>query len=402
MRATMQNLADEARYNADRYEEQETLLTQLVQSQGEMTGRMQTMAEIFGSRQSDLMRLMNDRMEGLGKTLGTSVLETHRQTHNSLSGLQERLALIDNARQTMGELSAQVVDLKKTLSGKQARGAYGQAQMEEIIADSFPKAAYKFQAQLSNGTRPDCLIIMPGEAPPLVVDAKYPLEAFLRLQNAKSKDEERAVSVLARKNLLKHVEDIASKYLLAGETQEYALMYIPSESLFAQIHSRFAEVIEKAHRQRVLIVSPSLLLMAVQLIRTLVRDTAIQSQARTIQLELGKLLDDVARMSERSEKLQTHFTQAQKDVDQLGISCRKVISRTSTITQIELGEEHGQGLEGLLPKQTPQAPKSRLSNDPLKPVTKPVGEGAPFPQTVANDTNTVKFPLKHDDSQDTE
>ncbi|SFK35468.1 DNA recombination protein RmuC [Pseudovibrio ascidiaceicola] len=337
LRAKLNKVRGTSVLEQKRAEYTEAALADLVRSQGEMTGRMQTMAEVFGSRQSDLMRVVNDRLDGLGKTLGASVLETHRQTHASLTGLQERMALLDKANKTMGELAGQVTDLQMVLNDKQTRGAFGQGRMEAIIDDALPPTSFSFQSSLSNRSRPDCLIHMPTGAPPLVVDAKFPLEAFAAIKDAETKQDLKEAAARFRKDISKHLEDIAGKYLLPGETQDTALMFVPSESLFAEIHEGFPDLTQKAHRLRVVIVSPSLLVLAVQVIQSVLRDARMREQAHLIQAEVGKLLLDVGRLTERVSKLQTHFAQTNKDLDQIMISGDKIGNRARKIDEMQLG-----------------------------------------------------------------
>ncbi|KZK93855.1 DNA recombination protein RmuC [Pseudovibrio sp. Ad46] len=337
LRAKLNRVRGTSVLEQKRAEDTEAALANLVRSQGEMTGRMQTMAEVFGSRQSDLMRVVNDRLDGLGKTLGASVLETHRQTHASLTGLQERMALLDKANKTMGELAGQVTDLQMVLNDKQTRGAFGQGRMEAIIDDALPPTSFSFQSTLSNRSRPDCLIHMPTGAPPLVVDAKFPLEAFAAIKDAETKQDLKEAAARFRKDISKHLEDIAGKYLLPGETQDTALMFVPSESLFAEIHEGFPDLTQKAHRLRVVIVSPSLLVLAVQVIQSVLRDARMREQAHFIQAEVGKLLLDVGRLTERVSKLQNHFAQTNKDLDQIMISGDKIGNRARKIDEMQLG-----------------------------------------------------------------
>lgn len=346
-----------------RAEDTEAALAELARSHSEMTGRMQTMAEVFGSRQSDLMRVVNDRLDGLGKTLGASVLETHRQTHASLTGLQERMALLDKANKTMGELAGQVTDLQMVLNDKQSRGAFGQGRMEAIIEDALPPTSFSFQGTLSNRSRPDCLIHMPTGAPPLVVDAKFPLEAFAAIKDAETKEELKEAAARFRKDISKHLEDIAGKYLLPGETQDTALMFVPSESLFAEIHEGFPDLTQKAHRLRVVIVSPSLLVLAVQVIQSVLRDARMREQAHVIQAEVGKLLQDVGRLTERVGKFQSHFAQTNKDLDQIMISGDKISGRARKIEDMQLGAQSTERVVSALPPK--QEPQKTLAEDEL-------------------------------------
>ncbi|HMN87655.1 MAG TPA: DNA recombination protein RmuC [Bauldia sp.] len=338
-------------------------MRELVRSQSEMQGRMQTMAEVFGSRQADLVRGLSERMDGLGHKLGQSMLDTTRNTHENLSKLAERLAVIDTAQKNITALSSQVVELQHILANKQTRGAFGQARMEAIVQDGLPAGAYAFQATLSNGTRPDCVILFPNGAPALVVDAKFPLEAWNAIRAAGGPDELRAAETRFRRDTQKHIQDIADRYLITGETQDTAFMFVPSESIFADIHERFDDVIQRAHRARVVIVSPSLLMLSVQVMMSLLRDVRMREQAHVIQKEVARLMEDVGRVDERVRKLQVHFNQAAKDIDDIRISTQKVTGRGEKIVALDLGDD-----EPRPAKKPPAASNDRLPELPSRSV----------------------------------
>ncbi|MDK9696056.1 MAG: DNA recombination protein RmuC [Siculibacillus sp.] len=312
-------------------------LAELVRLQAETTGRMRTMAEIFGTRQSDLARGLSERLDGLSHHLGDTLATQGRATHENLSRLAERLAVIDRAQRGMAELSGEVVQLRSILANKQARGAFGQGRMEAIVADALPADAYAFQATLSTGGRPDCLIRMGQGAPDLAIDAKFPLEAWTAFHEAADDEARDRAAQGFRRDVLRHVGDVATKYLLPAETQDVAFLFVPSESIFADLHEHFDDVIQRAHRARVVIVSPSLLTLAIQVVRSITRDQRMREQAHVIQAEVAHLLDDVARLSERVAKLQTHFGQAARDLDQIAVSADKVERRASRIESLDLG-----------------------------------------------------------------
>lgn len=317
----------------------EAQFAELLRTQSEMQGRMQTIAEVFGSRQSDLVKGLSERMDGLGHKLGQSMLDTTRHTHENLTRLAERLAVIDKAQQNITQLSSQVVELQKVLANKQTRGAFGEARMQAIIQDGLPQGAYRFQPQLTNGNRPDCLILFPNGAPGLVVDAKFPLEAWNAIRAAETPEAVKAAETAFRRDTLKHVTDIAARYQIVGETHDTAFMFVPSESIFADIHERFEDIVQKAHRARVVIVSPSLLMLSVQVVMSLLRDVRMREQAHVIQQEVVKLLDDVSRLDDRVRRLQTHFAQANKDIEEISVSSRKITKRGTEITEVELEPE---------------------------------------------------------------
>ncbi|MTI04921.1 DNA recombination protein RmuC [Roseibium denhamense] len=334
----IQSRAEADTVAAERIRELESHLGQLLKSQGEMTGRMQTMAEVFGSRQSDLMRAVNDRLDGMGHKLGQSMSHTSKQTNDGLRQLHERLAVIDRAQKTITDLSGQVGQLQAILANKQTRGAFGQGRMEAIIQDQMAPSAYSFQATLSNSTRPDCLIHMPNGAPPLAIDAKFPLEGFNLLRNAETEDALKQAHAQFRRDFTKHIQDISEKYLLPGETQDTAFLFVPSESIFSELNERFEDLVQKAHRSRVVIVSPSLLMLSIQVIQAVLRDAKMREQAHLIQAEVGHLIADVGRLNDRVGKLQSHFAQANKDIDNILISSDKISKRSRKIEDLELGE----------------------------------------------------------------
>jgi DNA recombination protein RmuC len=207
--------------------------------------------------------------------------------------------------------------------------------MEAIIRDGLPAAFFLFQPQLSNGKRPDCLVTLPGDGRGLVIDAKFPLESFTMLREARGDDMRKAAMTRVRSDVGIHVKDISERYFLPGETQDLALLFVPSESIYADLHEHFDDVIQKAHRARIMIVSPSLLALAIQLMQSLVRDARMREEAQVIQSEVGKLLADVRRLSDRAEKLETHFRQAQEDVSGIRTSAGKVMSRGERIGALD-------------------------------------------------------------------
>jgi DNA recombination protein RmuC len=327
--------AMEAAAAAERAREMDDKVAELTRIQAEMTGRLQTVAEVFGSRQSDFARMVAERMEGLQHRVGQGLEASARNQAENLSKLNERLAVIDAAQKNLTDLTGEVVGLKEVLSNKQTRGAYGQGRMEAIIRDGLPGGAYEFQPTLSNRTRPDCLIRLPGDPRGLVVDAKFPLEGFTLFREAQGDEAKAKATQRVRSDVSVHIKDIAEKYFIAGETQDLALMFVPAESLYADLQEHFEDVVQRAHRARVVIVSPSLLALAIQVLQALVRDARIREEAQVIQIEVSKLLEDVNRLRTRVEKLDTHFRQAQEDVGQIRTSTDKISARGQKIEALE-------------------------------------------------------------------
>ena len=339
---------DAANEAAQRAQEAENRMAAIAQAQAEMQGRMGALADVFGSRQAELTQSISQRLDAMTGRLGQSMSEQSRSTHESLARLQERLAVIDTAQTNIQSLAGQVVQLQAILSNKQTRGAFGQSRMEAIVADGLPHGAYEFQATLSNGSRPDCLIRMPNEAPSLVIDAKFPLEAWNAIRAAEGEAAQKMAAQAFRRDIEVHIRDISEKYLIQGETQDTAFMFVPSESVFAEIHENFEAIVHKAHRARVVIVSPSLLMLSIQVIQAILKDARMREQAHLIQGEVIRLMEDVGRVDERVRKLQTHFNQSAKDIDDILVSTSKVTRRGEKIEALEFGgpEKDEAGGEG--------------------------------------------------------
>jgi len=310
----------------------------LLKTQAEMSGRMQTIAEVFSSRQAELNRAISERLDGMGHRLNQSVGEQTRSTHESLKRLHERLAVLDAAQANITDLAGQVTTLSNILGNKQARGAFGQGRMEAIVADGLPKGAFAFQATLKSGARPDCLVFMPNGAPPLVIDAKFPLEGYNALKAAATPEALKAAQGQFRTDIVRHVKDISERYLVAGETHDTAFMFVPSESVFAEIHERFDGLVSRAYQARVVIISPSLLMLSIQVVQALLRDARLREQAHVIQDEVMRLMADLGRLDERVQALARHFSQAQKDIDQILVSADKVTRRGRQIEGLGFGE----------------------------------------------------------------
>lgn len=330
--------AARAAEEAARREELEYRLGEMARSQSEMNGRMQTIAEVFGSRQSDLARALSERLDGLGHKLGQNMTSQAQATHESLSKLNERLAVIDTAQKNITDLSKEVVSLQQILANKQTRGAFGQGLMEAIVRDGLPADAYEFQATLSNNRRPDCVIRLPGAEACLVVDAKFPLESFSGFREASAPDARKAAAQQLRSDVVKHISDIRERYFIPGETQDLAVMFVPSESIYADLHEHFEDVIQKAHRARVIVVGPSMLMLAIQVMQSILRDQRMREQAHLIHKEVVMLSEDVRRLGERVGKLQTHFGQAKTDLDQIVTSADKITKRGDRIAELDFGE----------------------------------------------------------------
>ncbi len=304
----------------------------------ELSGSVRHFTEQSQGAQAFLARAIDERLEQVSQRLGLGLSEQSERTSRTLSSLNERLAVIDSAQKNLTELSGEMVRLKDILSNKQSRGAYGQGRMESIVKDGLPNNAYSFQPTLSNGLRPDCLIRLPDSALKLVIDAKFPLEAFNALKLARGDIEQRSAEARLRSDVLKHVKDISEKYLISGETHETAVLFVPSESVYADIHERFEDVIQKAHRARIIFASPNVLMLLIQTMQAVFKDQRMREQAGLIKVEVSRLLEDVGRLKERIGDLQKHFGAANSDLDKLNISAEKVTRRGLRIESLDLTE----------------------------------------------------------------
>jgi DNA recombination protein RmuC len=313
-------------------------LVELARLQAETAVRIEGMRDLLAGRQAELHRAVNERLDSVSHHLNQSMTTSRQHTVESLQKLNERLVVIDNAQRNITDLASQVTSLQGVLTNKQQRGAFGQGRMELIVQDALPKGCYEFQLTLSNKSRPDCAVFLPDRRP-LVIDAKFPLEAITAFREAKSDEERKQAAARLRQDLGRHVGTIADKYLIPGETQDLALMFVPSESIYADLHDGFEDIVQKAFRSKVVIVSPSLLMLAIQVVQQIQRDARMREAADQIHAEVGHLVDDLKRLHERVAKLQQHFGQANEDVRQILISAEKIERRGTRIQEVEFEGE---------------------------------------------------------------
>src|SRR6516225_4258338 len=332
----------------------EAAVAELVRLQAETATRIEAMRDLLAGRQAELARAVNERLDSVTHHLNQSMTTTRQHTVESLQKLNERLAVIDHAQKNITDLASQMSSLHSVLANKQQRGAFGQGRLEIIVQDGLPKGCYEFQFTLSNRSRPDCAVLLPDQRP-LVIDAKFPLEAFTALREARSEDERRQAATRLRQDFSRHVGDISEKYLIPGETQDLALMFVPSESVYVELHDGFDDIVQKAFRSNVVIVSPTLLMLAIQVIQQIQKDARMREAADQIHAEVGHLMDDIERLHERVLNLQKHFGQTNEDVRQILISAEKVEKRAARIKDVEFDGE-----EPLEPAAISAPPRARL------------------------------------------
>jgi DNA recombination protein RmuC len=261
--------------------------------------------------------------------------ETARKTNDSIAKLNERLAVIDTAQKNLTELSTNMVSLQEILANKQARGAFGQMRMETIVTDGLPKGAYTFQATLSNGKRPDCLLHMPNASASVVIDAKFPLEGFEAFRTARREGEKKEAARRVRIDVVRHVEAMAERYFIPGETQDTAILFVPSEAIYAELHESFEDLVQKAYRARIVLTSPNMLMLAVQTMQAILKDVKMREQAHLIQREVVHLMEDTGRLRERVLDLQRHFGQANADIEKIITSSERIAARGRKIEGLE-------------------------------------------------------------------
>ena len=327
----------------------------------ELKGRLQSFAEISVARQGDIARAVNERLDRMTHRVGTDLNETSRKTHESIAKLNERLAVIDTAQKNLTDLSTNMVSLQEILANKQARGAFGQMRMETIVQDGLPKGAYTFQATLSNGKRPDCLLHMPNTPAGVVIDAKFPLEGFEAFRVARRDEEKKEAAKRVRIDVGRHVDAMAERYFIVGETQDTAILFVPSESIYADLAEHFADLVQKAHRARIVICAPNMLMLAVQTMQAILKDVQMREQAHLIQGEVAKLMDDMGRFRERVLDLQRHFGQANQDIEKILTSSEKIAQRGHKIENLEFEET----------RAAPEIAASQRRRLPLTPALSP-------------------------------
>jgi len=321
-----------------RSQQSNTEVADRVKLLGEITGQLsQSQSELSGKFQQN-QSVTNDRLDVFSKRLGEGLSQQTEKTEKTLKELHERLVLIDSAQQKITDLSKQMVGLQDILSNKQARGAFGEIQLYDLVSSILPPSVYKFQAQLANGTRADCLLDLPNPPGAIVIDSKFPLESYHSLRAANDETlKEKFLRALGNA-VTKHVQDISEKYIVAGETAESALMFLPSEAVYAELHASLPEIVERSYRAKVWIVSPTTLMATLNTVRAVLKDVKMREQADVIQAEVLKMIEDVVRLDDRVEKLQRHMGQAGDDLRQIRISTDKVTRRGERISEVEMGE----------------------------------------------------------------
>ena len=311
----------------------------------ELKGRLQTFAEISVTRQGDLARAVNERLDRMTHRVGTDLNETSRKTHESIAKLNERLAVIDTAQKNLTELSTNMVSLQEILANKQARGAFGQMRMETIVQDGLPKGAYTFQA--------DALERQAARLPAAYAEhqgrrrdrRQIPARRLRGVPHRARDEEKKEAARRVRVDVGRHVDAMAERYFIAGETQDTAILFVPSEAIYADLCEHFSDLVQKAHRARIVICAPNMLMLAVQTMQAILKDVQMREQAHLIQREVAQLMDDMGRFRERVLDLQRHFGQANQDIEKILTSSEKIAARGRKIETLEFEETRKSGAE---------------------------------------------------------
>ena len=313
-------------------------IQKLSEGQERLTGGLQTVSEAQAKAQLSMINMMEERLAKVQLQMNENLSHSSRRTAQSLGDLQQRLSTIDKAQEKITKLSGDVLSLQDILSNKQTRGAFGEIQLTDIVSKALPSDGFELQATLSNGKRADCLIKLPNPPGPIVVDSKFPLEAYEALRNASSETETSTAVRSFRTSVRKHIKDISEKYIIEGETADGAILFLPSEAVYAELHANFSEIVREGFSARVWIVSPTTCMATLNTMRAILKDARMREQAGAIRNELTLLYHDVDRLGVRVESLDRHFNQAAKDISDIKISADKAGRRAKRLDNFDFEE----------------------------------------------------------------
>ena len=317
-------------------------LNQRVQTIGDgqqqLAGGLTQVSEAQAAQQNNMLKLMEARLAAVQEQMTLNLTTSAKTTANSLGELQQRLVTIDKAQDTIQKLSGDVLSLQDILANKQTRGAFGEIQLQEIVSKALPSDAYAWQATLSNGKRADCLIHLPNPPGPIVIDSKFPLEAYEALRNATNKLDTKDAVKFMRTSVKAHIKAISEKYILEGTTADGAIMFLPSEAVYAELHSNFPELIREGFEARVWIVSPTTCMATLNTMRAILKDARMREQAGAIRTALRQLHRDVELVVDRVDKLNTHFNQARKDIEGISTAAERAGKRAHKLDNFDFEE----------------------------------------------------------------
>ena len=310
----------------------------LGEGQQQLTGSLRTITEAQATSQTKLVSVINERLAEVQNKMGESLQGSATKTARSLGELQQRLETIDKAQENIEKLSGNVLSLQDILSNKQTRGAFGEIQLNDIVSKALPSDSYSFQATLSNGKRADCLLKLPNPPGSIVIDSKFPLEAYENLRNAENDNQLVEAKRMIKTSVRAHIKSISEKYIIEGETAESAMMFLPSEAVYAELHANFSEIVREGFEAKVWIVSPTTCMATLNTMRAILKDARMREQAGAIRTELGLLFKDVERLSDRVTNLDRHFVMASKDIEEIKISAKRSGNRARKLDNFDFEE----------------------------------------------------------------
>jgi len=310
----------------------------LSDGQQQLFGGLNSVSETQAAQQQKTLNLMEQRLAAVTEAMNQNLSTSARNTAQSLGELQQRLRTIDKAQENITKLSGDVLSLQDILSNKQTRGAFGEIQLTDIVGKALPSDSYALQATLSNGKRADCLVHLPNPPGPIAIDSKFPLEAYEALRRAGTDREANEAGRALRVAVKKHIRDISERYIIDGETADGALMFLPSEAVYAELHANFPEVVREGFAARVWIVSPTTCMATLNTMRAILKDARMREQAGAIRKTLGQLHRDVELVVERVDKLNTHFGQARKDLDEINTAAERAGKRAGRLHNFDFEE----------------------------------------------------------------
>ncbi|WP_420568652.1 DNA recombination protein RmuC [Thalassovita sp.] len=310
----------------------------LSDGQQQLAGGLTHVSEAQAASQTSMLQLMEKRLAQVNQNMSENLQGSARRTAHSLGELQQRLQAIDKAQDNITKLSGDVLSLQDILSNKQTRGAFGEIQLRDIVSKALPADSFTWQATLSNGKRADCLIHLPNPPGPIAIDSKFPLEPYEALVRAETQEQFNRAATMLRQAVRAHIKAISDKYLIEGETADGALMFLPSEAVYAELHSRFPELVREGFDKRVWIVSPTTCMATLNTMRAILKDARMREQAGAIRKELALLFADVERLGTRVENLDRHFGQAAKDISDIKISADKAGRRARRLDNFDFEE----------------------------------------------------------------
>jgi len=316
---------------------------------------LKTNSEELGKRMDALAEKTDKRLESISGQVEKRLSEGFEKTTATFSDILKRLALIDEAQKKITELSSNVVSLQEVLSDKRSRGTFGEVQLASLIRNVLPESGFSLQYTLSNGTRVDCILFLPEPTGNVAIDSKFPLESYRRMTDFSITEAERITAERQfKQDVRKHIQDIAGKYILPGETSDGAVMFIPAEAVFSEIQAHHPDLVEQAHAAKVWMVSPTTMWATLNTARAVLKDAATREQVHIIQEHLGYLAKDFERFRRRMDDLSKHIEQAHKDVENVNTSARKITSRFEKIEKVELERRQSValGLEEEVPDGT--------------------------------------------------